>query len=165
MSLNLDISNLHTPEDWQQFEASLLTVGLFEKLPVSVPEASEDDIKMILLWRSVITQALFDILRGPTVDCSSVWLSLEDLAKSGIREHNLKQSQQIYRDAIHWVYGGRTVLEWVDDLNKLSERDTDFVQVCDLAHIEPGLVRTTFVKLVDLKRERLALWASIKKET
>lgn len=162
MSLNLDISNLHTPSDWQQFEASLLTIGLFEKLPVSVPEASEDDIKMITLWRSVITQVLFDILRGPTVDCSSVWLTQDEIAKAGIRDHNLKQSRQVYRDAVHWLYGGRTFLEWVDDLNQLNERDSDFVQVCDLAHIEPGLVRTTFVKLIDLKRERLAKWASIK---
>lgn len=155
MSLNLDISNLHTPQDWQQFEASLLTLGLFEKLPVTVPEASEDDVKMIILWRSVITQALFDILRGPTVDSSSLWLTKEDISVSKIRSNNLKQSKQIYRDAVHWVYGGKTLVEWVDDLNQLNERDSDFVQVCDLAHIEPGLVRATFVKLIDLKRERL----------
>ena len=51
-----------------------------------------------------------------------------------------------------WLYEGKTVNDWLDsEGTEVYERDTDFVQVCDLASLDPALVKSTFLKLMQLK--------------
>ena len=165
--------NLKTPEEWTAFEASLLTVGLFERLPISTSNAHEngdtslhDDENIKILWRSVLSRALFDILRGPTVDASVPPIpsynedgTLKQSYKSRKKHYEdvvLKQSKAIYRDAVHWLHGGKTVHDWLEN-DEVVERDSDFVVCCDMAGLEPSLVKTTFIKLIQLKEKSLGV--------
>lgn len=150
---------LETLEDWTQFEASLLTIGLFEHFPLPPHQKHEADDTMTRLWRSVVTRALFDCLRGPTVDASQPPKKNpgrpSHAYRKRYRHYNevvLKRSSAIYKDAIHWLYEGKTVNDWLDnDGSEIVERDSDFVQVCDLASLDPTLVKTTFMKLMQMK--------------
>lgn len=147
---------LTTLEEWTQFEASLLTIGLFEHFPLPPLESSLVDDKMTILWRAVITRALFDVLRGPTVDASPPPSDTDSPTfEKRMKHYNdvvLKRSRGIYKDAVHWLYEGKTVLDWLEeDGSEIITRDTDFVQVCDLASLDPSLVRDTFMRLMKMK--------------
>lgn len=166
--------SLKTREEWQAFEASLLTVGLFERLPVSSGNnaSTRDDDAIRTLWRSVITRALFDILRGPTVNATSPPRknpgspSKEYLKK--LKHHTevvLRRSNAIYRDAVHWLHSGKTVTDWLDYEEEgtqgvLRERDSDFVVTCELAELDPGLVKSIFIKLIKQKEQALDVQAN-----
>lgn len=158
-SILSDKVKLDTPEDWTQFEASLLTIGLFEHFPLPSHQKHESDDNMTRLWRSVVTRALFDCLRGPTVDASQPPRKNPGRPsrqyQKRLKHYNevvLKRSSAIYKDAIHWLYEGKTVNDWLDsEGSEVYERDTDFVQVCDLASLDPALVKSTFLKLMSMK--------------
>lgn len=162
----LELKELTTKDSWTQFEASILTVGLFTKLPISIVNEHSDTYPMILLWRGVLDQTLFDLLRGPLVDCrpppkrnprglpSKAYLKkLKHWNEVCVREAN-----KVHRDAIHWLYGGKTIYEWLDTEDKLLETNSDFIQVCELAAIEPDLVKSTIIKLLTLKEKTLNQW-------
>ena len=112
-SILSDKVKLETLQDWTQFEASLLTIGLFEHFPLPKYQRYLEDDNMTVLWRAVITRALFDVLRGPTVDASPPPTDTDSPTfKKRMKHYNdvvLRRSYGIYKDAIHWLYEGRPV--------------------------------------------------------
>jgi hypothetical protein len=147
---------LETLADWTQFEASLLTIGLFEHFPLPSIEKTLEDDNMTKLWRAVVTRALFDCLRGPTVDASPPPSDTDSPSYPRRIKHYkdvvLKRSKGIYTSAIHWLYEGKSVSDWLDkEGSEIIERDSDFVMVCDLASLDPSLVKQTFLRLMKMK--------------
>jgi len=128
------------------------------------PEATLDDEKIVTLWRSVLTQALFDYLRGPTVDArppprrkhkkgraSQSYLEKKKLYDNVI----LPRARAIHRDVVHWVFGGTEAFDYIEETGEFVETPSDFVYVCELACLDPAFVKTTFIRLAETKKEAI----------
>lgn len=153
--------DLSTSEGFQMFEASLLSQGLFRRLPFRCDSLTTHfDDKTATLWRVVLDVALRDFLVGKTVDARRKPLKGEDNYKKRYRDYldSLKISGKIYQEVVLWLYGGTREIDRDHEIytkgkaSGVNESSVDFDMVCELAILDTKLVKETFVKLKNYKR-------------
>jgi len=148
--------------DWVEFEASLLTKGFFQLFPLeNIKEFSPNHRGFIRLWRACLDRALFDALRGPMVDLAEASRNapLQETRRNESMRKRAKDSERAYRNVIHWLYSDKSIYQPRGKTLKRPEdnaveEDSDFTSVCALANLEPGLVKSAFIKLMTLKEKQ-----------
>lgn len=111
-------------EDPRSFRRHLAKDGLFVLLPLQGGDDYRNDEALFtkVLFRGVIDRALLDII-------------------SFKPKFNKKKQKQVFNKF------EREALEWIGDIDE----DGDFVYVCELADLDPSLVRTCILKLKKIK--------------